>query len=88
MVVGTAMMAVKVPVPPTVTVAGTVATAAPAQVTLTVEPAAKLLPLMVVRADAVAGLSVMAAGAGGAERAVRFRLVTSPAVQIAVCVAA
>ncbi len=82
------MMALKVPVPPTVTVAGTVATAVPAQVTVTVEPAAKLLPLMVVTAMPLAGLSVMAAGAGGAVRAVRFRLVTPPAAQVAVWVAA
>ena len=82
------MMAVKAPVPPTVTVAGTVGTAVPAQVTVTVEPAAKLLPLMVVAARPLVGLRVMAAGAGGAVRAVRFTLVTPPAVQVAVWVAA
>lgn len=82
------MMALKAPVPPTVTVAGTVGTVVPAQETVTVEPAAKLLPLMVVAARPLVGLRVMAAAAGGAVRAVRFRLVTPPAVQVAVCVAA
>jgi len=77
------MMAVKVPVPPAATVAGTVATAVPAHVTVTAEPEAKLLPLMVV-AKPLLGVRVMAAGAGGAVRAVRFKLVTPPACQVAV----
>jgi len=86
-VVGIAKMAVNLPSPPTVTVPGTVDNLVPAQDTVTVAPAAKLLPPTSVAAMPLAGLSVTAAGAGGAERAVRFRLVTSPAVQVADCVA-
>jgi hypothetical protein len=86
-VVGTAIMTLNLPSPPTV-VDPTAGIAVPAQVMVTVEPAAKLLPLMVVAASPLLGVRVMAAGAGGAVRAVRFRLVTPPACQAAVCVAA
>ena len=82
------MRAVNLPAPSTVMVPGTVAIAAPAQLTVTVEPAVKLLPLMVVAAKPVLGARVRAAGAGGAVRAVRLRLVTPPASQVCVWVAA
>ena len=82
------MRAVNLPSESTVTAPGTVARVVPAQVTVTEEPEAKLVPLMVVAARPLEGLRVMAAGAAGALRAVRFRLDTPPAVHAAVWVAA
>ena len=83
-VVGTEIRAVNLPSASVVTVPGTVAMAVPAQVTVTVEPEAKLVPLTVVAAKPLEGFSVMAAAAAGPVRAVRFRLVTPPAVHAAV----